>query len=146
MRSFLFMGGVMGVLFFSPVFAFAGEIRISEVDPRAEFIELENTGEEAIDISAWKFSELSAGTEKKWALANGTNDTMIEAGGFFVISMSQKINDTGDTVRIYDANDQLIDTLIVPRAQDAKSYALGEDGVFSWIPFFEQVENEFSQQ
>lgn len=132
MRSFLFLGGMMGVLFFSPVFAFAGEIRISEVDPRAEFIELENTGEEAIDISEWKVSELSGGVEKQWNISAYTNRTTIETGAFAVLSMSQKINDTGDTVRIYDANDQLIDTLVVPRAQDGKSYALGEDGAFSW--------------
>jgi hypothetical protein len=132
MRSFLFMGGVMGVLFFSPAFAFAGEIRISEVDPKAEFIELENTGEEAIDISEWKVSELSGGMEKQWEISTYTNRTIIEAGAFAVLSMNQKINDTGDTVRIYDANNELIDTLIVPRVQDGKSYALGEDGNFLW--------------
>jgi hypothetical protein len=78
-----------------------------------EWVEIQNTGDTAIDIAGWQVSEMSGDTEKfydivgsssasnEFGTLNGT--TLIAPGGYAVVMFEgSKLNNTGDTVRLYE--------------------------------------------
>ncbi len=100
-------------------------VNISEVHPTEEYIEI--FSDEYADFTGWKYSEMtSTGKENLYAFPFSS----ISAGGYLLISLSNKINDTGDTVSIYAANGEKVDSIIIPAKKTGMSYSLLEG---SWI-------------
>jgi len=110
-----------------------------------EFIELKNNGNSQIDVAGWKISEItSGGEERKYTITTtgGPNtavpyggSTVIPAGGWLVLLLSDNtaLNNNGDTIRLYDENDNLIDYYTYTGAtQKNKSYARYPDGSENW--------------
>lgn len=116
-----FFGIFFGCFTFSSA-SFTQNIRISEVHPTEEYIEIENFSQENIDLTNWQYSELSGSKEKFYEIQNAP--TEFSAGAFFVISLSRKINDSGDTVRIYNSEQEQIDEVIVPKKVSGKSWQI----------------------
>lgn len=100
-------------------------IHITEIHPTAEYIEI--FSEATVDTNGWKYSELSGGTEKFYPLPFST----IGENEYKIIPLSSKINDTGDTIRVYNENNETIDEIGVPAKKDTMSYSL-ENGIWIW--------------
>jgi hypothetical protein len=135
-----------------------------------EFIELYNNGDTQVNIGGWKVSEITGGgTENKYTItisggshtASPTSgSTIIQAKGFIVLLLSDStaLNNSGDTIRLYDNNGNELDkhiystavdctfltptpnnpnvddcSSVVHMVQPGKSYARIPDGTGSWV-------------
>ncbi len=110
-----------------------------------EFIELKNNSNSPVDVAGWKISEMtSGGAERKYTITTTSgsytaipygSSTVIPAGGWLVLLLSDStaLNNNGDTVKLYDNNDNLIDSYTYRGAtQENKSYARYPDGSENW--------------
>lgn len=109
-----------------------------------EFIELYNNGNTSVDVSGWKISEISGTTEKFYtistaAISNKANpvggSTIIPAYGFITLNLSDgtALNNTGDTVKLYDGDSVLLDSHIYPSIATGKSVVRFPDGIGFWV-------------
>lgn len=104
----------------------SGTVVISELvsDPvdGAEWIELYNPGDDAIDLSAWSITDAA---DKKTTLEGS-----IEVQGLFIVNNPKgKLNNSGDEVNLYDPAGNLIDQVAygtnkVPVAKKGQSLSL----------------------
>jgi len=107
---------------------------LNEVDPTAEFIEFFNTGDVVLNLSNFEFSEISGTTEVHHAFADFTTEFLLLPHEFLVLNMSSKLNNSGDTVRIY-IHPQVLEPLAVleiPSAKEGQSFARDADQNFAW--------------
>ena len=109
-------------------------LRITAIDPVVEYIMVENIGPSDIPVSEITFSEISGTTEKIYPAQNYTSDTILKSHSSITLSFSQKINDTGDTVRIYWKG-VLIERVDIPKKEAGKVYLKQSDGTFAWEIF-----------
>lgn len=114
-----------------------------------EFVEIKNNGNAPVDMAGWKISETtSSGNENKRTIVatGGTaganmlavgGSTVVAPGGYLVlvfIGDASYLNDSGgETVRLYDAQDNLIDSYNYTDAILGKSDARYPDGIGAWI-------------
>lgn len=107
---------------------YSDTIYLSEIYPaptsdEEEFIELYNAGTESVDLSEWILADASG---KKYVIdSTDFMTTVIDDGGYFVISQSISslyLNNSGDSVYLYQPNEQ---------EQDYVEYAQSETG-WSW--------------
>jgi len=113
------------------------DIKITELYPNPpgsdnddEFIELQNTSAETVDITGWKLGDSST---KRYTIKEGST----KPGAFMVFKRSMTgiaLNNTGgDEVGLYDPSDAIIE-----RAQykgsspEGQSWARKEDGSWAW--------------
>ena len=75
--------------------AFAQGVRINEVNPSSGWIELHNTGEEAVDVSTYQFCNRPA-YAAIGDLEIVSGETTIEPGGFLVVSWDAIAGDTAE--------------------------------------------------
>src|SRR3990167_1622276 len=119
-KRLLLMGWLVAglVLFLSLFFwraqgsqALADDIKINEFFPNppgsseagAEFIELINTGSDAIDIGGWKVDDVDGNADAPYAIPAGTT---LPPGGiihFVGTQMGITLNNTSDSVWLIDA-------------------------------------------
>lgn len=132
------------------------DIVLNEIYPRPaggaapsdrEWIELYNNSGSTIDILGWKVSEMSGSNEVLYTVvASGAAagemqpyagaSTEIVAGGMVVLefnTLSGKLNDGGDTVRVYDNAGALRDTHKYPSTAVGKSHVRIPDGIGIWV-------------
>lgn len=67
------------------------DMEIEEPDSEADWIELHNTGTEAVDLSGWKLTD----NREEWQKWSFPPDTIIPAGGYLVVMATEY--DTGPT-------------------------------------------------
>ncbi len=109
-------------------------ILLNEVDLTAEFLEIRNSGEEAIDVNTFQFSELSAGNEKRHNFSDSTDELILEPEEFLLLNMSRLLNNTGETIRIYSSveNDNPLQEVEVLDPETGKSFSRDTNGIFHW--------------
>lgn len=112
-----------------------------------EFIEIYNNGSSSIDIAGWQISELTGTDNERFYPIVATNAT---SGEMQVVSSTTilspqghlglqfganqgKLNDGGDTVRLYDNNGVLRDTYKYKGSKEGKADARNPDGTGIWV-------------
>jgi len=110
----------LSILSVSIVSTVSAQLVLSEIDPSSEFIEVYNENfNEDKSVTSFIWSELtSSGEEKKYEISS----VEILAGDFFVFEMSRKINNSGDTIKIYSSDGELLDSKIIPKLESGKTY------------------------
>lgn len=129
--------------------------------PQGEWVELYNNGTEAVDLTGWYTRDATNGEGNKieiTALNTAPATTIIGGKSWLVVYMNKPVlNNTGDTVRLFDNADNLIDSHIYvsndfceiepspgdENSTDAsgecggvppnKSYARMPDGIGEWV-------------
>ncbi len=112
-------------------------IRINEVFPNPEneedeFIELENTGSEEINLEGWKIADLSASflfSEEDFSVLS------VAPGKWFVVSRSisaLSLNNSSETIFLFSPDGILRDMLSYEDAPEGKSYAKNGDEMWEW--------------
>jgi hypothetical protein len=75
-----------------------------------ESFEFYYSGSENLDLTSWQFSELTgSGVEKFWDFAKYTDQLALEAESTYELYFPSKLNDSGDTLRLYDQCQNLLD-------------------------------------
>lgn len=110
---------------------YSNKIIISEFFPNpvgsddGEFIELKNIGQENVDLAGWKLGDSS---QRKFTIGQDNFKlTVIPAGGFFVVykEISKiSLNNTTDSVKLYQPNDNLLAKVEYKTCQEGQSYNL----------------------
>lgn len=109
-----------------------------------EYIELYNNGNTPVDVLGWKVSDIAGSNEVFYTISTTTGSgkanslsgsTIIPANGYLLLTMndSSTLNNSGDTVRLYDDNDVLQDIHAYPSVPEAKSVVRFPDGIGFWI-------------
>src|SRR3989339_256696 len=111
-----------------------------------EFIELKNNGNLPVDVAGWKVSEMTAGgVENKYTITTATTgsyraipyggSTIIPAGGWLVLLLSgtTALNNDGDTVRLYNGDDNKLDEYSYLTTKYGFTDARYLDGVGDWV-------------
>ncbi len=112
----------------------------------SEWIELYNNGDTPVDIAGWIVSELSGGVTENFytivATSPGTNQigtlagtTIIPAHGYAVLLFADptKLNNTGDTVALYDNSNALLDKRSFGSIAVGKTVARSPNGIGVWF-------------
>ncbi len=109
-----------------------------------EYIELYNNGSTPVDLAGWKISDMASTSEKFYTITStpGPNTAISVGGstvlpplGFLVFNLSDgtTLNNSGDTVRLYDNNNVLQDAYTYPAVPEGKSIVRFPDGIGFWI-------------
>lgn len=112
-----------------------------------EYIELYNNSNAPVDVLGWQISEIAGTTETFYPVValgavpgqiqpyNGAS-TIIPSKGFLVLEFggsTQHLNDTGDTIKLYDGASTLLDSHIYPGIQAGKAIVRFPDGIGFWV-------------
>jgi len=109
-----------------------------------EFIEIVNNGNSSVDVNGWLISEETLGGEDNMytiTTAGGSHtadpgaSTTIPAGGYIALYLSDgtALNNTGDTIRLYDNSSNLFDEYTYANAKFGASDARVPDGTGDWV-------------
>ena len=112
-----------------------------------EYIELYNNGDAPVDTLGWQISEIAGTTETFYPVVAsgavsgemmpyGGASTIIPAGGFLVLEFggsASHLNDTGDTVKLYDSATTLLDSHVYPGIAVGKAVVRFPDGIGFWV-------------
>lgn len=101
---------VLAVIFLSSFNLVQAEVVINEFmsDPSSgpEWIELLNNSSSEINLDGWKWTELaSPGTDTEHEISPKNLSGTIGAGGFFVFELSSALNNSGDSIGLYNGTD-----------------------------------------
>lgn len=106
----------------------SNSIKITEILPNPnsdegdqEWIEILNTGTESVNLGNWKLAD---GSKKGFLIPDSTT---IEQGAYRIFQKSEtglSLNNSMDSVFLYDFNDNLVDTVAYEKSQKGYSYAL----------------------
>lgn len=101
---------VLVIIFLSSFNLVQAEVVINEFmsDPSSgpEWIELLNTSSSEINLDGWKWTELaSPGTDTEHEISPKNLSGTIGAGGFFVFELSSALNNSGDSIGLYNGTD-----------------------------------------
>ena len=123
---------VLLLIFFATTNTYAAEpsIVLNEIYPPTnsdDWIELYNTSSSEIDISGWKLLDTATTPMKILPVS-----TKIAPKSFLVVSVSNRLNNTGDTIKLVDQNETEIDLFNYTSCQENKSFARLPDGGGSW--------------
>jgi hypothetical protein len=78
---------------------------VSDPDSGSEWIELRNTSSATVDLSGWSWTELaSPGGDTEHESSPKNLSGSISADGFFVVEMSSALNNTGDSIGLYEGS------------------------------------------
>lgn len=114
----------------------SGTVRISEIyaDPQAtgdagEYVELHNYGSSDVDISGWRLKDASASAGYTFPIG-----TVLAAGGYRIFnSLPFALNNTDETLSLYEPAGGLIDTVAYDEALEEQSYNYA-GGSYQWSP------------
>jgi len=137
LRKFLFSFFIVAAIFlFSNTDTFAQEVLINEfvaVTESTDWVELYNSTDSSIDLSGW-------------LLRDNTESNKVELSGlicpksFRKFDFSNRLNDGGDTIRLFSSDNNLQDTVsyfsdLIPKHERGKSTGRNPDGGSSWQVF-----------
>lgn len=110
-------------------------------DADGEWIELKNAGNEKINLLNWKIDDGEGGS-KPYKFAN----VLINGNNFFVLPRTKSglaLNNTGDSVRLFNNLDELIDEVEYGAVEEGSAYARDSKGAWHWTTALTpQAENE----
>lgn len=112
----------------SPV-VYSDKIEISEICPEPasgpsdEFIELFNSGPEAIDLSGWLIDDIESGGSSPHAIADGTIIRPNEYLAFYNSTTKIAFNDTGDSARLLDPDGNIKASISYDKANRGQSFS-----------------------
>src|SRR3989344_5150317 len=76
---------------------------VSDPDSGAEWVELLNTSSSEMDLSGWSWTELAGpGTDTEHESSTKNLNGIISAAGVFVFEMNSVLNNTGDSIGLYN--------------------------------------------
>lgn len=111
------------------------EIYPSPASGEAEWLEIYNLGEEAVNTHGWTVMDASGNKEnlmKESNEASASSEMSLAAKSFLVLETGKvSLNNTGDTIYLYSATGVLMDSVTYP-SMSKKSYARKVDGVSEW--------------
>jgi PKD repeat protein len=117
---------------------YSNKIIITELFPNpegvddGEFIELFNTGNEAINLSGWQLGDNSS---RKYTISESDfSSIIIESGAYLSIKKEVSkisLNNTSDAAKLYRPDGTLLDLVEYEKCQEAQSYSL-VDGEWAW--------------
>ncbi|MCK5559649.1 MAG: lamin tail domain-containing protein, partial [Thermoplasmata archaeon] len=99
-----------------------------------EWVELYKYGAQPVDISGWNISDSSA---KRYSIATGV---IIAPNGFYLMfgsNQSLSLNNNGDTIKLLNATDSILDTYTYTSSYDDISIGRRPDGTDNWTEFNE---------
>ncbi|HEX9664719.1 MAG TPA: lamin tail domain-containing protein, partial [Patescibacteria group bacterium] len=111
-------------------------IMITEVLPNpagsdsGEWLELYNPNDFEIDLTGWRIDDEEGGSRP-----HKIKDTVIGPRQYLVLPRQQTklaLNNSGDSVRLFDPNNTLIDLTDYEAARENSSWALSDDYEWSW--------------
>ncbi len=127
--------------------AFAQEVLINEfaaVTELADWVELYNSTEIPVDLSGWLLRD---NTETNKVELNG----LICPKSFRKFDFSNRLNDGGDTIRLFSSDNNLQDTVpyfsdLIPKHEEGESTGRSPDGGSDWLFFKQPTPNDFECQ
>lgn len=112
-------------------------------DADGEWIELKNTGNEKVNLLNWKIDDGEGGS-KPYKFP----ETWINNNNFFVLPRAKSglaLNNTGDSVRLFNDLDELIDEMDYEAAAEGAAFARDSKGAWHWTTVLTpQAENVFA--
>lgn len=117
-------------LFFPTALAAENGILINEIyaPGTPDWVELYNPSNEEIDITNWKLLDNSTTPIKTFS-----QGTTIGPNAFFVIEVSNRLNNSGDHVKLVDQNGTQLNQFEYTTISENKSFARIPDGSGSWF-------------
>jgi len=112
------------------------ELVVTEVVPNPEgpddyeWIEILNMGQK-VNLKGCKIDDEEGGS-KPYEIQE---DLSLEYLEYLVLRREETkiaLNNSGDSVRVFDSNDKLVDQVDIEDVEEGASYALAEDGKWSW--------------
>lgn len=114
-------------------------LRISEIMPNpsgddldGEFIEIQNFGQDAADLTGW----VVADPRKRYTISEDDFfDTEVPPSGFIVLYREItgiNLNNDGDEIKLFDPSGRLVNTVVFGEGQEDMSYARNGDREFKW--------------
>lgn len=105
--------------------------------PQGEWVELYNNGDIDVNLTGWYLADKTPGNGNETPINTDhilVSSPIIPAHGWLVVYMNkQTYNNKGDTVRLFDPNNILIDSYSYEDAPTNKSYARIPDGIGEWV-------------
>ena len=112
-----------------------------------EYVELYNNGNASVDVLGWKISEMAGATETPHTIVAtgatgsqmqpfGIASTTIASHGMLVLQFggsASHFNNSGDTVKFYDASNTLLDGHTYPNTAAGKAHVRFPDGLGYWV-------------
>ncbi|MBI4812583.1 lamin tail domain-containing protein [Candidatus Falkowbacteria bacterium] len=96
-----------------------------------EWIELYNAGKEKVSLLNWKMDDGEGGSSPYEFMDN----LLLPAAGFYVLERPESgltLNNSGDSARLYNNLDEMMDEVEYENAAERKSYARSRDGKWFW--------------
>jgi len=128
---------------------FSEDIKINEIfptpkddgsEPKKEYVEIKNFGDNCIDISNWKIKDE---TTKKITISS---NSILESGEFFIIETSKYLNDSGDSIYLFDSAEKEVNKKSYPKII-GKGLSYSFDGKnWQWTIPTPGEENELEDQ
>jgi len=114
-------------------------------DTEAEFIELQNRGDENIDLNAWQIDDCENIGSKPYTFPE---DAKIEADGYLALNYQNtkiNLNNDGDCVRLITPEGQTIDEIEYNKAPEGQSYSRKNVNHWQWAMPSPGQDNDFPQ-
>ncbi len=120
----------------SPAYLASGQIYITEIFPNPagrdddEWIELYNLNEFAIVLDNWIIDDQDGGSRP-----HTIADRTITANSYLILGKEEikiTLNNSSDEVRLFDAEETLIDEVLYDDVQENQSYTKSDDGFWFW--------------
>lgn len=121
-------------------------IEINEIYPfKEEFVEVVNNGDSECSLKNWSITDVtgSENSEQKWSSHRKEfGDISITPGGFVVLGGNLFLNDSGDSVKLFNSDKQKIQEIAYEKGTNGLSYSFnGSD--WKWTRASKGSENIF---
>lgn len=127
----LFFVLLLFLLSSSNILASESSVVLNEVYPPTnseDWVELYNPSSFEVDISGWKLLDLATTPMKVIP-----DNTKIAPKSFLVFAVSNRLNNTGDTIKLVDKNGTGLDSFKYIASEENKSFARLPDGEGGWF-------------
>ncbi len=111
----------------------SAQVVINEVHPNPntgnDWIELKNISTQSVNLAGWSVEDSSSSLTTSPSLST----LILEASGYIVIEVSNRLNNTGDQVKIKNSSTQLVDTFSYSQAPVDQSWSRSPDGTGPFV-------------
>lgn len=129
----------VGILFLRLAGGVNAAVVINEISAGSnpEWVELFNTGGQAVDLEGWEVSDGNSSSSDDITITVGNGNTVIQPQGFFVVERPEGwLNNSGqETVKLYDnatPSANLVDSYSFSGTTADKTYSRVPDGTGGW--------------